>query len=475
MTEPHADRGPETSLWANHDWSLLWASRAVSGLGSRATDVAYPLLVLALTHSAVQAGAVMTVSELATLAGSLVGGVWVDRVNRRAVILSCEAVRCLTTCALGVLVLQGLASLAVILLAASITGLLAVPSALALSAASVRVIPPERMEESMRLQEARAAGTALAGPALAGVLFSVAAAFPFLADGVSYAATFFAGLRLRVSLALEKTGETQSSRAETATAGVRWLASHPTVAATAASLAFFTFVSSGCQVLVIILARRGGTSSAEVGAALAIAAAGGAAGVLVLRRAIASLGRLRTVLLALWAHPPCGRRAGDNFRLAWPWTLLRHRRRARAGRERGRLHQADVGHAGCATRARLLATAPDHLPARRTGAAHRRCSDRCVRHHGPGAPGHTGPRISTAAHRDPGAEGLCRAGTVTGTRISGRQRGCGRRMTSGHRCPGKGCHGARVGLRQAAGTRDQVRASASIGWSKRSRRQPRLR
>lgn len=303
MTEPHADRGPETSLWANHDWSLLWASRAVSGLGSRATDVAYPLLVLALTHSAVQAGAVMTVSELATLAGSLVGGVWVDRVNRRAVILSCEAVRCLTTCALGVLVLQGLASLAVILLAASITGLLAVPSALALSAASVRVIPPERMEESMRLQEARAAGTALAGPALAGVLFSVAAAFPFLADGVSYAATFVAGLRLRVSLALEKTGETQSSRAETATAGVRWLASHPTVAATAASLAFFTFVSSGCQVLVIILARRGGTSSAEVGAALAIAAAGGAAGVLVLRRAVASLGRLRTVLLALWLTP----------------------------------------------------------------------------------------------------------------------------------------------------------------------------
>ncbi|MDA8067047.1 MAG: hypothetical protein M0T77_00320 [Actinomycetota bacterium] len=218
MSDPHADRRPGTSLWANHDWTLLWASRAVSGLGSRATDVAYPLLVFALTRSAVRAGAVVTVSELALLAGSLAGGVWIDRV------------------------------------------------------ASVRVIPPERMEDSMRLQQARASGTALAGPALAGVLFSIPAALPFLADGISYAATFVAGLRLRVSLALEAAGKKPSGRTETATAGLSWLASHPTVAAVAASLAFFTFVSSGCQVLVILLARGAGASSSEVGAALAVAA-----------------------------------------------------------------------------------------------------------------------------------------------------------------------------------------------------------
>ena len=153
VSDPHADRRPGTSLWANHDWTLLWASRAVSGLGSRATDVAYPLLVFALTRSAVRAGAVVTVSELALLAGSLAGGVWIDRV------------------------------------------------------ASVRVIPPERMEDSMRLQQARASGTALAGPALAGVLFSIPAALPFLADGISYAATFVASqLRPAVAVSVRPDG-----------------------------------------------------------------------------------------------------------------------------------------------------------------------------------------------------------------------------------------------------------------------------
>jgi len=37
------------SLWRNRDFQLLWTGQAASALGSRASTVAYPLLVLTLT------------------------------------------------------------------------------------------------------------------------------------------------------------------------------------------------------------------------------------------------------------------------------------------------------------------------------------------------------------------------------------------------------------------------------------------
>jgi hypothetical protein len=46
-------------LGANRDFTLLWVGQAVSALGSAATLVAYPLLVLHLTGSPSQVGLAM--------------------------------------------------------------------------------------------------------------------------------------------------------------------------------------------------------------------------------------------------------------------------------------------------------------------------------------------------------------------------------------------------------------------------------
>jgi hypothetical protein len=43
-------------LHRNRDFMLLWSGQALSGLGSQISVVAYPLLVLALTHSPAKAG-----------------------------------------------------------------------------------------------------------------------------------------------------------------------------------------------------------------------------------------------------------------------------------------------------------------------------------------------------------------------------------------------------------------------------------
>jgi hypothetical protein len=53
-----------TPLRANRDFQLLWAGQAVSVLGSRVSQIAYPLLVLAMTGSPATAGVVGFIGTL---------------------------------------------------------------------------------------------------------------------------------------------------------------------------------------------------------------------------------------------------------------------------------------------------------------------------------------------------------------------------------------------------------------------------
>ena len=65
-------------LWHNRDYLLLWSGQLLSHIGTQISQLAFPLLVLALTFSPVQAGIVAALRSLpfAVLclpAGALVG------------------------------------------------------------------------------------------------------------------------------------------------------------------------------------------------------------------------------------------------------------------------------------------------------------------------------------------------------------------------------------------------------------------
>lgn len=50
-------------LWRNRDFQLLWSGQLVSTIGSQVSLLAFPLLVLAITHSPAQAGLVGAARE----------------------------------------------------------------------------------------------------------------------------------------------------------------------------------------------------------------------------------------------------------------------------------------------------------------------------------------------------------------------------------------------------------------------------
>ena len=69
-------------LWRNRDYLLLWSGQSISWLGGGISQLAVPLLVLALTGSAVQAGLLGALEVLPQIFLGLIAGALVDRWDR---------------------------------------------------------------------------------------------------------------------------------------------------------------------------------------------------------------------------------------------------------------------------------------------------------------------------------------------------------------------------------------------------------
>src|SRR5947209_18500891 len=84
------------SLWHNHDYLLLWSGQIISLTGTGVSQLAFPLLVLALTGSPAQAGLAGALRGLPYFIFTLPGGALIDRWDRKRVMIICDAGRALS-------------------------------------------------------------------------------------------------------------------------------------------------------------------------------------------------------------------------------------------------------------------------------------------------------------------------------------------------------------------------------------------
>src|ERR1700738_4236924 len=87
-----------TPLWRNWNFLILFSGQGVSIIGTEISQVAFPLLVLTLTHSPAQAGIMSAFSTVPLALFSLPAGALIDRWNRKYVMIICDSLR---TLALG--------------------------------------------------------------------------------------------------------------------------------------------------------------------------------------------------------------------------------------------------------------------------------------------------------------------------------------------------------------------------------------
>src|SRR5689334_6091001 len=117
---------------ATRDWAFRWLMRAssVSMLGSHVTTIAYPLLVLSLTHSPLEAGWVAFAAMAPSILVHIPAGALVDRWNPGRAMRVSETGRGVAIASVAITLALGLASVPLLIAAAVLEGVLEVFSVL---------------------------------------------------------------------------------------------------------------------------------------------------------------------------------------------------------------------------------------------------------------------------------------------------------------------------------------------------------
>lgn len=307
--EPVVSSQPK-SLWRNRHYLLLWCGQALSEIGGALSDLAYPLLILSITHSAAQAGFVAALGAVPAVLFGLPAGALVDRWNRRWVMLVCDAGRAVALASIPFAYAFGRLTIWQLYIAAFIEGALMIVFNLAKTAATPQLVPPAQLPAAVALEESVEGVTTLCGPPLSGVLYTLGAMFPFLADALSYVISCATLLLIRAPFQQERIQTHRRLGAEIAE-GVLWIWRQPFILTMTLLMGAGAFALSGETLTVILLAQRAQISAVGIGLIFAVGGVGAILGSLLAPRLTQRLTVGQSVLLTRW-----------YFALCWPLYAL---------------------------------------------------------------------------------------------------------------------------------------------------------
>jgi MFS family permease len=272
-------------LRRNLQFQLLWLGQSTASLGITVASVAYPLAIVTLTGSAGQAGLFAAVQTVGTLVAGLPAGHIADRYDRRMVVVVVQSCRALVTAIVVAGLLGGWLSLPLLLAAAALLGAGQAASSAAQLPLVRSVVPPQQLTTALVQDEVRVNGAALAGPPLAGLLFGIRHAAPFIFTAITFIAAALAAVAFR---ALPSGRPVDAPAAESASsgsmlAGFRWMWAAPVLRAALILCMAVNTVGAGVQLIIIVLLHRQHTSPGLIGVVLAAAAVGGLAGATLVR------------------------------------------------------------------------------------------------------------------------------------------------------------------------------------------------
>jgi MFS family permease len=293
-------------LWRDRNFGTYWVAQLLSVAGDSFAYIAVPLLVLHATGSVAQMGMLTAVAGAASVVAGVFGGVLVDRLDRRILMIGADLAR---------LVLYGLIPLA--WLAGPRVGLLFVVLPLAeavgmvfqiASVTAVRnLVDRDRITEANGRLQASYAAAGIGGPLLAGLVsarFGPTAAIAINAASFALSAAGLWFVRLRQPARGDATHAERGKPVAEFLAGARFLWRQPVLRSLTVLLSVFIFLTFGLtDVLIYYIKHDLAGSDGTVGIVLGLAAVGTIAGSLL----VAPL-RRRFGFGVTWigAHSLCG-------------------------------------------------------------------------------------------------------------------------------------------------------------------------
>ena len=163
------------SIFAIHNFRLLFAGSTISAIGDQFTLVALPWLVLKLTGDPAALGLVLAAMALPRAAFMLIGGAVVDRMSPRRVLLAARAVNALLVSLLAVLVLAGAIHMWMIYVLALGIGLSTAFAYPAGSAILPQLVQPQQLQPANALFMGMRQLSMIVGPVIAGLVISAGA------------------------------------------------------------------------------------------------------------------------------------------------------------------------------------------------------------------------------------------------------------------------------------------------------------
>ncbi|MFG1809598.1 MFS transporter [Streptomyces sp. NPDC049040] len=309
-------RTTSAPLRRNRQFRALWTGAAAANLGLETVEVAYPLLTLALTGSPALAGLFGFTQVGTALLVGLPAGAFVDRWDRRRVLLVSEAVRALTLGLLVAALATGTAGFALLATAAVVLGTATAFGAPARMLLIRAVVPDHQLTAALSRDEARAGAAALAGPPLGGALYVVSRVFPFVAAIAGFTVSFVCALTVRVPVRDERAEPSEPESAlmavRTVFSGLRELVGDRLLRAALTLVGAFYFTMTAATLAVVVALRHRHESAGAIGLALTGTAVGMLAGSALaprLHRALApgavllAASTLTTAAVALLALP----------------------------------------------------------------------------------------------------------------------------------------------------------------------------
>ncbi|HZS23374.1 MAG TPA: MFS transporter [Gaiellaceae bacterium] len=286
-------------LRRNRDFVLLQVGQALSTIGSQSSSIAYPLLVLATTHSPAKAGVVGFANIAPYAIFALFAGVAADRWDRKQVMIAMDTVRVLAMVSIVVVYALGKLTFAQIAIVAFVEGSAFVFFNVAEVGALRSVVPARQLPDAAAAEQARVSTVTLAGPPLGGALFGLGRSLPFLADAVSYVFSVVSLIAMKTPFQESRPRDPAPMRTQIKE-GIAWLWGQPFLRTGAVIFSGNNFVFQALYLVLIVVGRRQGLSSGELGGLVAAFGVASLAGSLVSPRVSRALSVRGIMLLNQW-------------------------------------------------------------------------------------------------------------------------------------------------------------------------------
>jgi MFS family permease len=184
----------------HRNFKLFFFGQGISVIGTWMTRLATTWLVYRLTHSALLLGVVSFAGQIVAFALGPLAGVWVERLNRRKLLVWTQAAAAVQSFAMAALALAHVITLSEIIALAVLQGLINAFDMPARQSFLVQMVEDRNdLSNAIAINSSMVNGARLIGPAIAGVVIAaVGEGWCFLIDGISYLAVIASLLMMHI-------------------------------------------------------------------------------------------------------------------------------------------------------------------------------------------------------------------------------------------------------------------------------------